>query len=75
MGAEEGLSEEKWESLHDENGVVADDREVYRLVYFGGCQHSIRKKVWPYLLGHYRLIPFHFFKDHFYFQLISNSIK
>lgn len=26
---------------------------MYRLVYFGGCEHNIRKEVWPYLLGHY----------------------
>lgn len=35
------------------NGVINDAEEVYRLVYFGGCEHSIRKEVWPFLLGHY----------------------
>lgn len=35
------------------DGVVSDADEVYRLVYFGGCEHNIRKEVWPYLLGHY----------------------
>lgn len=35
------------------DGVVNNADEVYRLVYFGGCQHNIRKDVWPYLLGHY----------------------
>lgn len=53
VGAEEGLTKDRWESLHS-NGVVADDIEVYRLVYFGGVEHDIRKDVWPYLLGHYR---------------------
>ncbi|XP_053679263.1 small G protein signaling modulator 2-like [Anopheles nili] len=52
-GAEEGLTRSRWESLHDGNGVVADDQEVYRLVYYGGVEHDIRKQVWPYLLGHY----------------------
>lgn len=42
--------------MHSEDGVVKDDNEVYRLVYFGGVQHEIRKDVWPYLLGHYRLV-------------------
>lgn len=35
------------------NGVISDSEEVYRLVYFGGCAHDIRKEVWPFLLGHY----------------------
>ncbi|XP_065079058.1 small G protein signaling modulator 2-like isoform X2 [Ochlerotatus camptorhynchus] len=53
VGAEEGLSKARWEGLHDDKGVVADDQEVYRLVYYGGVEHDIRKEVWPYLLGHY----------------------
>lgn len=52
-GAEDGLTKDQWESMHID-GVVADEAEVYRLVYFGGVQHEIRKEVWPYLLGHYR---------------------
>lgn len=51
---DEGLTKEKWESMHTEDGIVKDDAEVYRLVYYGGVQHEIRKDVWPYLLGHYR---------------------
>lgn len=50
----EGLTKEKWESLHNSEGSVTDSAEVYRLAYFGGVQHEIRKDVWPYLLGHYR---------------------
>ncbi|XP_055612028.1 small G protein signaling modulator 2-like isoform X2 [Uranotaenia lowii] len=53
IGAEEGLTRNRWEGLHDERGVVGDDQEVYRLVYYGGVEHDIRKEVWPYLLGHY----------------------
>ncbi|XP_037916963.1 small G protein signaling modulator 2-like isoform X2 [Hermetia illucens] len=51
-GAEGGLTKERWESLNAD-GVVSDDKEVYRLVYYGGVEHEIRKEVWPYLLGHY----------------------
>lgn len=54
-GAQGGLTKELWESMHVD-GVVADEAEVYRLVYYGGVQHEIRKEVWPYLLGHYRLV-------------------
>ncbi|XP_062554726.1 small G protein signaling modulator 2-like isoform X2 [Armigeres subalbatus] len=53
VGAEEGLTKARWDDLHDDKGVVADDQEVYRLVYYGGVEHDIRKEVWPYLLGHY----------------------
>ncbi|XP_021705593.1 small G protein signaling modulator 2 isoform X2 [Aedes aegypti] len=53
VGAEEGLTKARWDELHDDRGVVADDQEVYRLVYYGGVEHDIRKEVWPYLLGHY----------------------
>ena len=53
IGAENGLNEERWQNLHDENGVITDDNEFYRLVYFGGVAQNIRKEVWPYLLGHH----------------------
>lgn len=53
IGADNGLTEERWRDLHDENGVVNLECEVNRLVYFGGVAHDIRKEVWPYLLGHY----------------------
>lgn len=35
------------------DGVISDSEEVYRLVYFGGVDHELRKDVWPFLLGHY----------------------
>jgi hypothetical protein len=53
IGADNGLTEERWRELHDENGVVSQESEVYRLVYYGTVAHDIRKEVWPYLLGHY----------------------
>uniref|UniRef100_A0A8C4N6T4 Small G protein signaling modulator 1a n=1 Tax=Eptatretus burgeri TaxID=7764 RepID=A0A8C4N6T4_EPTBU len=36
------------------NPTCATESEVLRLVYFGGVQHSIRREVWPFLLGHYK---------------------
>lgn len=53
IGAENGLTEERWRELHDEEGIVSQESEVYRLVYYGSMAHEIRKEVWPYLLGHY----------------------
>lgn len=51
-GAETGLTKDVWNALNV-NGVISDSEEVYRLVYFGGCEPDIRKEVWPFLLGHY----------------------
>jgi small G protein signaling modulator 1 len=39
IGADCGLSEERWKDLHDDDGIVSDESEVYRLVYFLG-HHS-----------------------------------
>ncbi|KAL7021734.1 hypothetical protein ACKWTF_012000 [Chironomus riparius] len=53
IGADNGLTEERWREMHDDEGVISQDCEVYRLVYYGSVAHEIRKEVWPYLLGHY----------------------
>ncbi|XP_046964352.1 small G protein signaling modulator 2-like [Vanessa cardui] len=52
-GIETGLTEELWRSMMDNRGVVIDKDEVYRIVYYGGVQHDIRREVWPFLLGYY----------------------
>ncbi|KPP71177.1 small G protein signaling modulator 1-like [Scleropages formosus] len=31
-----------------------EEQELLRLVYFGGVDPSLRKEVWPFLLGHYQ---------------------
>lgn len=31
-----------------------EEEEIHRLVYFGGVAPSLRKEVWPFLLGHYQ---------------------
>ncbi|XP_023715456.1 small G protein signaling modulator 2 isoform X2 [Cryptotermes secundus] len=51
--ASEGLTREKWNHMNV-NGVITDKAEVFRLTYYGGVCHEIRKEMWPYLLGHYR---------------------
>lgn len=47
-----GLTPEKWQEIC-QDGKIANPDELYRLVYYGGVTHEIRKEVWPYLLGHY----------------------
>ncbi|KAL4223147.1 Small G protein signaling modulator 2 [Mactra antiquata] len=51
--ASKGLTAEVWEQM-GKYGTVTGYPEVFRLVYYGGIEHSIRKQVWPYLLGHYK---------------------
>lgn len=43
-GASAGLTIEKWNELC-KDGIVDDYAEVYRLTYFGGVAHDIRKEV------------------------------
>ncbi|KAL4711801.1 hypothetical protein ACJJTC_005970 [Scirpophaga incertulas] len=52
-GTESGLTEEIWKSMTNDDGAVTDKDEIYRLVYYRGVQHEIRREVWPYLLGYY----------------------
>ena len=51
--ASKGINEELWLSMKSSDGRISDFDEVYRLIYFGGIEHNLRKTVWPYLLGHY----------------------
>ncbi|KAL8179989.1 UNVERIFIED_CONTAM: Small G protein signaling modulator 1 [Gekko kuhli] len=48
-----GLTAETWEQFMQDSSSY-QEKELLRLVYFGGVQPEIRKVVWPYLLGHYR---------------------
>ncbi|CAL1537719.1 unnamed protein product [Lymnaea stagnalis] len=48
-----GVTAEMWSQLC-QDGIVTNSSEVYRLVYFGGVAHNLRKQVWPYLLGHHK---------------------
>lgn len=42
--ANDGLTLAKWEAMMVD-GVVTDSDEVFRLTYFGGVEHSLRKEV------------------------------
>uniref|UniRef100_A0A3Q1BYJ7 Rab-GAP TBC domain-containing protein n=1 Tax=Amphiprion ocellaris TaxID=80972 RepID=A0A3Q1BYJ7_AMPOC len=48
-----GLSVEVWGSFLKDSSAY-EEKEIHRLVYFGGVAPSLRKEVWPFLLGHYQ---------------------
>uniref|UniRef100_A0A8C5FS28 Small G protein signaling modulator 1-like n=1 Tax=Gadus morhua TaxID=8049 RepID=A0A8C5FS28_GADMO len=47
-----GLSVEIWTSFLKDCSNY-QEQDIYRLVYFGGVDPTLRKEVWPFLLGHY----------------------
>ncbi|KAM3610600.1 uncharacterized protein V6R79_006465 [Siganus canaliculatus] len=51
--AYKGLTTDVWQTfLRD--CTAYEEKELLRLVYFGGVDASLRKEVWPFLLGHYQ---------------------
>ncbi|XP_044029436.1 small G protein signaling modulator 1 isoform X2 [Siniperca chuatsi] len=52
-GAQGGLSVEVWGRFLKDSSAY-EEKEIHRLVYFGGVAPSLRKEVWPFLLGHYQ---------------------
>lgn len=50
--ARRGLSPEVWGTFL-QNTTAYEEKEIHRLVYYGGVTPSLRKEVWPFLLGHY----------------------
>uniref|UniRef100_A0A6Q2XTX6 Small G protein signaling modulator 1a n=1 Tax=Esox lucius TaxID=8010 RepID=A0A6Q2XTX6_ESOLU len=48
-----GLTAEVWRRFL-QDGTAYKEQELLRLVYYGGVDPSLRKEVWPFLLGHYQ---------------------
>uniref|UniRef100_A0A671SLM2 Small G protein signaling modulator 1-like n=1 Tax=Sinocyclocheilus anshuiensis TaxID=1608454 RepID=A0A671SLM2_9TELE len=48
-----GLTTEMWQKFL-QDCTTYEEKELLRLVYFGGVEPSLRKEVWPFLLGHYQ---------------------
>ena len=49
-----GITSELWKQMHNERGqIIIEPLEFYRMIYYGGIEHSIRAQVWLYLLEHY----------------------
>ncbi|XP_031712273.1 small G protein signaling modulator 1 isoform X4 [Anarrhichthys ocellatus] len=51
--AYKGLTTDVWQTFL-QDCTAYDEKELLRLVYFGGVDASLRKEVWPFLLGHYQ---------------------
>ncbi|XP_062237996.1 small G protein signaling modulator 1 isoform X3 [Platichthys flesus] len=51
--AYKGLTAEVWQTFL-QDCTAYKEQELLRLVYFGGVEPSLRKEVWPFLLGHYQ---------------------
>ncbi|KAA8592267.1 hypothetical protein FQN60_017722, partial [Etheostoma spectabile] len=48
-----GLTTDVWQTFL-QDCTAYEEKELLRLVYFGGVDASLRKEVWPFLLGHYQ---------------------
>ncbi|XP_069034311.1 small G protein signaling modulator 1 [Embiotoca jacksoni] len=48
-----GLTTDVWKAFL-QDCTAYKEQELLRLVYFGGVEPSLRKEVWPFLLGHYQ---------------------
>ncbi|TRZ00603.1 hypothetical protein DNTS_016599, partial [Danionella cerebrum] len=48
-----GLTTEVWQKFLQDCSTF-EEKELLRLVYFGGVEPTLRKEVWPFLLGHYQ---------------------
>ncbi|XP_068461114.1 small G protein signaling modulator 1 isoform X2 [Clinocottus analis] len=51
--AYKGLTTDVWQTFL-QDCTAYDEKELLRMVYFGGVDASLRKEVWPFLLGHYQ---------------------
>nr|XP_057927153.1 small G protein signaling modulator 1 isoform X2 [Doryrhamphus excisus] len=51
--AYKGLTADVWQ-MFLQDCTTYKEQELLRLVYFGGVDPSLRKEVWPFLLGHYQ---------------------
>uniref|UniRef100_A0A2K5KJ34 Small G protein signaling modulator 1 n=1 Tax=Cercocebus atys TaxID=9531 RepID=A0A2K5KJ34_CERAT len=52
--AGQGLTAGIWNQSGQHDETPYEERELLRLIYYGGIQPEIRKAVWPFLLGHYQ---------------------
>ncbi|KAL3063197.1 hypothetical protein OYC64_002890 [Pagothenia borchgrevinki] len=51
--AYKGLTTDVWQTFL-QDCTAYEEKDLLRLVYYGGVEASLRKEVWPFLLGHYQ---------------------
>lgn len=47
------LRSEEWDAFFDSEGRVLDPEALRKRIFYGGVEHSLRKEVWAFLLGHH----------------------
>ncbi|KAF8782318.1 TBC1 domain family member 16 like protein [Argiope bruennichi] len=54
---EEGIysivDEQRWRSFMSEDGVVEDELQLRKEIFFGGLDPKLHKEIWPFLLHYY----------------------
>ncbi|GAV85983.1 RabGAP-TBC domain-containing protein/DUF3548 domain-containing protein [Cephalotus follicularis] len=47
------LGHEAWATFLDSEGRIVDSKDFKKRIFYGGVEHKLRTKVWPFLLGYY----------------------
>ncbi|CAL1288438.1 unnamed protein product [Larinioides sclopetarius] len=47
------IDEQRWRSFMSEDGVVEDELQLRKEIFFGGLDPKLHKEVWPFLLHYY----------------------
>ncbi|XP_023730518.2 uncharacterized protein LOC111878244 isoform X2 [Lactuca sativa] len=59
------LGHEEWATFLDSEGRVEDLNALKKRIFYGGVEHSIRKEIWPILLGYYAYDSTYIERQHF----------
>lgn len=59
------LGHEEWATFLDSEGRVEDLNAIKKRIFYGGVEHSLRKEIWPILLGYYAYDSTYTERQHF----------
>ncbi|CAH1432813.1 unnamed protein product [Lactuca virosa] len=59
------LGHEEWATFLDSEGRVEDLNALKKRIFYGGVEHSLRKEIWPILLGYYAYDSTYTERQHF----------